>query len=390
MGGDHNNPAEWSQLVLDETFDPSSTSAQLYLRDFCPKLFDEVFAEKFAEFYECPINRFDRWLEWQSSNPTSEAYVENCEGATGLPVPENVFHKCIISWSMEDPIHKEENAILSRDGVVKTMTIAFKSRIVGVTTPNSVVRDEWNLINDWMDEELSSNAPKEVANAYFSSFEFLWFDTNTQVFRTAIGGIFIALSAASVVILLSSKSSVLTLFSVLGIAFVLTSVTALMVGIGWTLGFLESICFSILICVSVDFVIHFAHAYVSASEHLAHSKSGNGDIDSKNLNRNDRTKFALIHMGPSVLAAAFTTVAGATIMFFTIIIFFQKFAIVLFFTITQSILGSFVVFMSLIDSIGPSNPTYLYDKLMGNDTSGEKIILEVTVMKEIYDEEENV
>jgi len=241
-----------------------------------------------------------------------------------------------------------------------------------------------------MVDEFSSNAPKEVANAYFSSGEYWWYDTNNQMFETAIGSISIALSAAAVVILLSSKSLVLTLFSVIGIAFVLTSVTALMVGIGWTLGFLESICFSILIGVSVDFVIHFAHAYVSASEHLAHSKSGNGDVDSKNLNRNDRTKFALIHMGPSVLAAAFTTVAGATIMFFTIIIFFQKFAIVLFFTITQSILGSFVVFMSLIDSIGPSNPTYLYDKLMGNDTSGGGKKLEVTSMKEIHDEEESI
>merc|ERR1712183_336944 len=105
-----------------------------------------------------------------------------------------------------------------------------------------------------------------------------------------------------------------------------------------------------------------------------------GEVDSKNLDRNSRTKFALIHMGPSVLAAAFTTIAGATIMLFTIITFFQKFAIVLFLTITQSILGSLVVFMSLTDCIGPSNPTYLYDKLMGNEISGETGLLEETAM----------
>merc|ERR1711862_200758 len=114
------------------------------------------------------------------------------------------------------------------------------------------------------------------------------------------------------------------------------------------------------------------------------------EADAKILTQSKRTQFALIHMGPSVLAAAFTTMGGATIMFFTIITFFQKFAIVLFLTITQSILGSFVVFMSLTDCIGPSNPTYLYDKLMGNEISGETGLLEETAMKEIHDEEDNI
>merc|ERR1712003_530975 len=99
----------------------------------------------------------------------------------------------------------------------------------------------------------------------------------------------------------SSKSLVLTLFSVIGIAFVLTSVTALMVGIGWTLGFLESICFSILIGVSVDFVIHFTHAYV-------HFK---GEVP-----RKDRSRYALVTMGPSVLATAGTIFFSAIVMLF--------------------------------------------------------------------------
>ena len=85
---------------------------------------------------------------------------------------------------------------------------------------------------------------------------------------------------------------------------VLTSVTATLVAFGWTLGFLESICFAILIGVSVDFVIHFCHAYSSMTgEH----------------NRGERTKYALVTMGPSILAAAFTTIAAATVMLFTIV-----------------------------------------------------------------------
>jgi len=147
----------------------------------------------------------------------------------------------------------------------------------------------------------------------------------------------------------------MTLFSVLSIGYVLASVTSMMVAIGWDLGFLESICFAILIGVSVDFVIHFSHAYVALP----------GDAS-----REQRTKHALIDMGPSILAAAFTTLAGAMVMLFCVITFFTKFAMVLFFTIVQATIGSFVVFLTLTNCIGPSQPTYMADKLTERCTRG--------------------
>jgi hypothetical protein len=48
----------------------------------------------------------------------------------------------------------------------------------------------------------------------------------------------IALAASAAVILLSSRSVILTLFNTITIGFILTSVTTLLVAIGWTLGFL--------------------------------------------------------------------------------------------------------------------------------------------------------
>lgn len=113
---------------------------------------------------------------------------------------------------------------------------------------------------------------------------------------------------------------------------------------------IESICVSILIGISCDFVIHFTHAYSSLK----------GDVD-----RHTRTRTALIVMGPSILAAAFTTLTAASIMLFTTITFFVKFAVVLFFTIVQATVASFVVFIVIADVCGPSRPTYLIDKMVG-------------------------
>jgi hypothetical protein len=176
------------------------------------------------------------------------------------------------------------------------------------------------------------------------------YDTNGQMLSTAYSAAGIALAGAAAVILFSSRSFTLTIFSTLTIGYVLTSVTATLVALGWTLGFLESICFAILIGVSVDFVIHLSHAYSTIP----------GEAD-----RGRRTKYALIQMGPSILATAVTTILSAVIMLFTVITFFQKFALILFFTVIQASLGSFVIFLVLVDCIGPSNPTYLVDRLFG-------------------------
>merc|ERR1712008_277964 len=201
------------------------------------------------------------------------------------------------------------------------------------------------MMDDWRATQ-SLSAPETANKVIFSSRTFLWFNTNRQMLTTSYGSAAIALATAAIVIFLSSYSFVLTFFATFTIGYVLTSVTATLVAMGWTLGFLESICFAILIGVSVDFVIPFCHAYSHAT----------GDVD-----RHERTQQALIRMGPSILAAGLTTIAAAIIMLFTVINFFQKFALILFLTITQATVGSFIVFLTLTDCIGPSNPTYLVD-----------------------------
>merc|ERR1711915_1107570 len=175
---------------------------------------------------------------------------------------------------------------------------------------------------------------------FVASIDFWWYDTNGSMFRSAIESSIIALSFSGLMVLLSCQSLILTLFSMLTIGCVLASTTALLVASGWTLGFLESICFAILVGISFDFVLHFCHAY-------AHYDGGPG----RYVDRGDRTKQALVRMGPSILAAGVTTIGAASIMLFTVVSFFQQFAQILF----------FAIFMALVDCFGPTHPTYWVD-----------------------------
>jgi hypothetical protein len=70
-------------------------------------------------------------------------------------------------------------------------------------------------------------------------------------------------------------------------------------------------------------------------------------------------------MGPSILAGAFTTVAGAVVMLFTVILFFQKFALILFYTVIMATTCAFVVFLSISDTCGPKEPTIFVDAILG-------------------------
>lgn len=301
--GDVNNPESWSTLELDQTFDPSTQAAQQYLKDFCPRFFQVDFADESIANYTCPMNRFDSWLLEQASSSTpEEIYTSECASASAVPMDSTAFHGCVSAWALQTG----EKMVLSRDGVVQVMYFPFNSR-VRYDSSNEDLDDEWNHIEKWMKDD-QNDAPVEVSRAFFSSMDFWWYDTNSEMFRTALGSAGIALAASAFIILLSSRSLVMTLFSVLSIGYVLASVTAMMVAIGWDLGFLESICFAILIGVSVDFVIHFSHAYIALPG---------------NASKERRTKHALIEMGPSILAAAFTTLAGAMCMLFCVITFFQ-------------------------------------------------------------------
>lgn len=73
-------------------------------------------------------------------------------------------------------------------------------------------------------------------------------------------------------------------------------------------------------------------------------------------------------MGPSILAAAFTTVCAAVVMLFCQVTFFTKFAVILLITISMATIASFVVFVVLMETLGPSRPAYLLDQLCPRKT----------------------
>jgi len=356
--GNINNPNSLSSLVIDNSFEAQSDESQIYLRDMCDRLFENEFVLRPDKEYECPINRFDRWLNEQAllnpltnayetlseqallNPPPTNAYETHCDNASALPMQSSSFDACFIAWSQING----ETTVLSKNGKIQVLIIKAKST-ANMGNAYSVLKKEWTNFENWLSDERSV-APEGVNGMYHTSGTFWFYDTNRAMLQTAFGAAGIAVGFSSLVVFLASRSLRLTLFSLVAIVYVLAATVASLVGLGWSMGFLESICLAILIGISCDFVIHFSHAY-------NHFK---GDIS-----REERTKYTVIHMGPSILAAAATTFTAALIMLFCKVAFFTKFASILFMTMLHSTLGTFVGFLVLADIFGPSNPTKFVD-----------------------------
>ena len=145
-------------------------------------------------------------------------------------------------------------------------------------------------------------------------------DTVEQMEAGAYGAAGITVLVSGFIIFLGTGNLAITLYSLVVIACILGSVVACVVGMGWTLGFLEGICFTILIGLSVDFVIHIGVAYHEVAEEF--------NRDGAEATRTDCTREAVAQLGFPIISAAFTTLISAIILFFAQITFFNKFGLI--------------------------------------------------------------
>merc|ERR1711991_638497 len=110
--------------------------------------------------------------------------------------------------------------------------------------------------------------------------------------------------------------------------------------IGWTLGIIESISITVLVGLSVDYVVHIANAY-------------NESPKENNESRFVRTRLALIEMGISIFSASITTLFSATFLLGTVVIFFSRFGLFIFLVVIISTFFAFGYTVALLFLVGP-------------------------------------
>merc|ERR1719326_2855713 len=127
--------------------------------------------------------------------------------------------------------------------------------------------------------------------------------------------------------LLSTLNIIISIYAILSVAGVVVTFIGIIVAIGIT----------ILVGLSVDYVLHIANSYNESEEKT----------------RYEKVSMAILEIGVSVFSAAITTLGSATLLLFTTVLFFVRFGLFVFLTITLSFFYAFGLFVALVLLAGP-------------------------------------
>jgi len=336
--GDHLDPTSYTDLVADASFDPSATDAQQWLLDFCSATAASPLTlmgtSSGALSGSCVLHDMDGWLRERASDPMA-AQDLRCGNATQLPVPQADFHTCASDYLSDRGYNRR--SLRMYNGKVAVIGFHFRSDGIRWDSAYEELRDAVKDWDDWVDGQTAS-APAGVSSGFPTCADFHWWDTNRSMLEGAYLSILTALVVVAIVVFLATLNLITTLYATVAVAGVLVLVIGTVTGLGWELGFLEGICFAILIGLSCDFVLHMAHAYTSSDEPTREAKS----------------KEAITFMGPPVFAAAITTGATGMVMFGCTILFFLRFGTILVLTMVYAILTSLFFFLALTNAVGPT------------------------------------
>lgn len=144
---------------------------------------------------------------------------------------------------------------------------------------------------------------------------------------------------ALVVLIIATTNVFVGILATFTIAMITCGVLATIALFGWKLGVLESLNMTLVVGLSVDYVVHLAEGYVEL----------------EGGNRLLRTKHALGHVGISVVSGACSTLGASVFMLASKIIFFMQFGIFMFCTIGLSTLYSLLFFTTVLALVGPQD-----------------------------------
>ena len=329
--GDHNDPDSEGELVLDSSFDITDPAAQQYLVDLGPATRALTVVDEPAE---TALEGFDTWLRTAGTGDCS----------VGLPLPRAAFTPCLRQWYASAG-QNSRSELMFAEGT--SDVVAYRPRF----QTNVEVQNEWDYgklkpLSETFESFLKEQPAPESANGgFFTTGKFVVTDLQDNMVSSAITSAGLSTTLAFTVILASTRNLAVAVFAIVTVICIVSSVMGSIVLMGWELGLLESMCMSILVGMSVDFVVHFAHAWVS--------DGGGGVGATRREELVARTHASLSTVGVSVLSAGLTTTIAAFVLFFGEIVFFSKFGTMLALAMLFSLAYSVLFFHALATVAAP-------------------------------------
>lgn len=358
--GDHLDPSNLGNLMLDPTFDMSNPESQEWLKNFCQRLRQQPFYQSTIGplLPNCFVETFMKSMKRKCYDPIEDRNRSPCCETAKFPFNKSIFDECIIEEMAE--IYGTPNDFLSpgiagpkfskdQFPTIKAVIIEYDSNY-SYSMSYEQMHEFYTTVEGWMTEELKT-APNTMKNGWFIS-ELEFYDLQRELSESTQIAVAMSMGLALIVLFLSTLNILTSLYAIITITSSIFVTMAVLVILGWKLNILESIAVSTAIGLTVDFSLHYSVNYRMCPESLA-------------VNREAAARHALSYMaGPALMAAITTGAAGAFMMPSLILPYIQ---IGVFLVIVMCISWVYATFLlgSLLAIAGPDKSCgqFKYSKL---------------------------
>ncbi|KAJ3427879.1 sterol-sensing domain [Anaeramoeba flamelloides] len=349
----------YGEVIYDKKFSVKTKEQQNYIITVCGKLRKQSFVEDGSVF--CFMEDFRDWV----TNDTLTG------GSYNFPVEEDDFKGLLLDftdYARDHVVNKGSGSGYRSvpaflDGSIRfdrenneLRTVAL---IFNVTLSRRDPASKSRPIYDLMDEfknTINKDAPTGLTNSVQICGKWLSMITEENLSKVAISSIIISLAIAYIILLVSTNNLLTSFFAFLSIGGVVVTIIGMIVSLGWQLGIIESTCLTVIVGISVDYIVHFCHAYEIAPE----------------TNRYKKYRTAITNLGISVVSAAITTLLASSVLFFTFVAFFKNFGIFILITVLASVFWSFFFFFVLLAIAGSVDNRWKISRLIRKITKNKK------------------
>ncbi|CAK9008135.1 Protein dispatched homolog 1 (Protein chameleon) [Durusdinium trenchii] len=380
---------DFGEAIFDPSFVLADEDAQVFLRDVCYEVVrnrtNALFLDTALDEQDIPACFMAAFAKWREARgepfpvpqvaPTNNQILDS-----GILIPETSSVE-----SFEDSLSE----FLGRPqfGIEFFASVGFKrdagptqdrlrasfawQEFATTTTDDDSYAKRSDVVEAWDSflEQMQQEEPATLgANSYYTDdFYFVWWRTQFLFVTNVAISISCSFLLAFTVSTIATRNYIVAAIASCSILLVVLYVCAAIVLFGFDLGSIESVVLTLVIGISVDYIIHVAVGYSDAQ------------FDRKLDSRAERVEHAMMTLGTSILAGAVSTFLATSFLLLTTIVFFSKFGKLTTFTIVMAALTALILFPAILAAVGPEKeqgtvcvPRFLREEMRQHKEKGIK------------------
>ncbi|PIK36957.1 hypothetical protein BSL78_26210 [Apostichopus japonicus] len=319
---------------------PEKNEFQLFRDDHLFEQYDQVYRKTYAfdinekplmpVFFIWGVIPIDNGNHWDPYNTGQLVLDTNFEFGNSQ-TQEWLYNFCIRRHLGYD---------LMKNNTLKVLYLAFDG-----STPYSLqfssVDTFWKELRTWTQKEVI-NAPVGMQGGWSVSqmdIQLYFYDLQAGIASGTATSVSISLSMASIVLFLSTRNIVTTLFAIITISCAVFVVIGCLVLLGWELNVFESAILSLAVGLSVDFTIHYGVAFRLAPF----------------PDRKSKAMYATTTLSAAITVAAVSTFTAGAFMIPATVLSYVQLGVFLTLVMAVSWIYANFLFLPLCFILGPNN-----------------------------------